>query len=201
MAITVPSRRTAWADWFDAGAIATAVPGGPVPPLLYGVSLTVWEAAPCDNAGWEALAQHYQFPEPPFCATPGKGLASGTVAIEPDGRVWIVSPTNRFGGYCHTFPKGKIEQGMPLSLKANALKETYEETGLQVELLSFLTDVTRTTSTTRYYLARRIAGSPADMGWESQAVHMATVESLRELLKNPNDRQVVAALYAVQRRL
>jgi hypothetical protein len=51
-----------------------------------------------------------------------------------------------------------------LSSRANAIKECFEESGLQVELTGFLCDSVRSTSVTRYYTARRLGGSPADMG-------------------------------------
>ena len=118
------------------------------------------------------------------------------VAVEPDGRVWVVAPTNAFGGYPATFPKGSVEPGM--SLQATALREAWEEAGLAVQLTSFLVDIKRSTSFTRYYLAKRIGGNPADMGWESQAVMLAPVAELSNLLTNKNDQPILEALTALQ---
>lgn len=183
--------------WFKPDACATAIPGGTIPEKLNNVPLCAWTDAPVDNDGWERLAQHCQVPEPPFHPATGKAAASGAVIIEPDGRIWIVSPTNRFDGNPHTFPKGKVDIDAPLSLKANALKEVYEESGLQIEIQGFLTDADRSTSRTRYYVGRRINGSPADMGWESQAVSLVPRTHLPDLLKNPGDQIVLAALAAL----
>ena len=47
---------------------------------------------------------------------------------------------------------------------------------------------------TRYYLAERIGGSPADMGWESQCVVLVPEGDLRSLDLAPADKQVVRAL-------
>ena len=123
---------------------------------------------------------------------PGLRAASGVVIEEPDGRVWLVSPTNAFGGYKNTFPKGKVDPG--LSLQANAIKEAYEESGLRVEITGYLVDVDKTTSTTRYYTARRVGGVPIDMGNESEAVVLVSKKDLIESLNQPVDHKVANAL-------
>jgi 8-oxo-dGTP pyrophosphatase MutT (NUDIX family)/DNA-binding transcriptional regulator YiaG len=143
-----------------------------------------------EPADWEQQARSMDFEEPPFDAE-GSEPAAGAVVVEPDGRLWLVSPTNEYGGYKSTFPKGKAH-GM--SLKATALKEVFEEAGLRVELFSHLVDVTKTTSRTRYYLARRTGGNPAAMCWEVQAVHLVPLETAKELLNQPVDHQVIDAL-------
>lgn len=128
---------------------------------------------------------------------PGKAAASGVVILEDDGRVWVVSPSNAFGGYTHTFPKGKLDRG--LSLRANALKEGFEESGLRVVLTDFLCDVQRSTSVTRYYTARRVGGHPASMGGETQAVHLVPHALLAQFVAHPNDKLVLQALQALMR--
>ena len=114
--------------------------------------------------------------------------------VEPDGRVWVVSPSNRFGGYANTFPKGKNDLAQALCLRANALKEVYEEAGLQVELTGYLCDCVRSTTITRYYLACRLGGNPADMCWETQAVHLVPLAQLAAFVSHPNDQSILAAL-------
>jgi 8-oxo-dGTP pyrophosphatase MutT (NUDIX family) len=81
-----------------------------------------------------------------------------------------------------------------LSLKANALKEVFEEAGLRVGLNAYLCDSERDTTVTRFYLARRLGGSPADMGWESQAVHLVPMGMLAAFASHPNDQSVINAL-------
>ena len=49
-------------------------------------------------------------------------------------------------------------------------------------------------SYTRYYRARRIGGSPASMGWESQAVHLVPKAQLAHYLTNKNDLPLLKAL-------
>jgi len=136
------------------------------------------------------LAAAMDVQEPPL-ESQGLEPAAGAVVVEPDGRAWIVAPTGAYLGTKATFPKGKAKG---LDLKATALKEVFEESGLRVELFQHLVDVTRTTSRTRYYLARRVGSDPADMGWESQAAILAPMEDLRNLLNRKTDHHVVDAL-------
>ncbi|QID17837.1 NUDIX hydrolase [Nitrogeniibacter mangrovi] len=186
-----PSQPTPPATWQDPAAIATVAPEGAMPDSINGIALRAWADAPTTADGWEQLAAATRFDEPDFNAK--KSPASGVVIVEPDGRIWIVSPSNQFGGYINTFPKGK-QGSEKLSLKATALKEAFEESGLQVELIAHLCDVERTTSTTRYYLARRIAGNPSEMGWESQAVHLVPRDHLAAFVSHTNDLAVLEAL-------
>jgi ADP-ribose pyrophosphatase YjhB (NUDIX family) len=129
--------------------------------------------------------------EPPFVLPPGLHAAAGAVVVEPDGRLWLVAPSNGFGGYSATFPKGRAEPG--LSLQATAIRETWEESGLHVALTAWLGDFRRTQTYTRFYVARRIGGHPGAMGWESQAVHLATPARARELLNRGTDHAVLDA--------
>ncbi|MCW3476753.1 NUDIX hydrolase [Limobrevibacterium gyesilva] len=133
----------------------------------------------------------------PPAPVPGKGrkLSAGAVVVEPDGRVWLVEPTNHFGGYVRTFPKGRVEHG--LSLRATAVREAFEETGLLVRLGRFLVDGVRTTTVTRYYLAERVGGTPVAMGWEAQAMWLAPCRRLAALAAAPADATILRALAAV----
>jgi 8-oxo-dGTP pyrophosphatase MutT (NUDIX family) len=134
------------------------------------------------------------FAEPNFQHITGKQAAAGAVIQEADGRVWIVSPTNAFGGYKNTFPKGRVGTGEEASLQYTAIKEVFEETGLLVVLTGFLVDVERSTTVTRYYWARRYAGTPAEMGWESQAVHLIPPQHLPAWLKHKYDQPILQAI-------
>jgi 8-oxo-dGTP pyrophosphatase MutT (NUDIX family) len=176
--------------WLDPTTLATFVPEGAFPGILNGIHLASWTNTPKSHAGWAKLAYGFDFPEPAFDP---KGLkaSAGAAVLESDGRVWLVAPSNAFGGYKATFPKGKTDGQ---ELRATAIKEVFEETGLQVELLAHLVDVRRSTSMARYYLARRVGGCPAAMGWESQAVHLAPLSDLKTLLHHPNDQPILEAL-------
>lgn len=104
----------------------------------------------------------------------------------------VIHPSNGFGGYRATLPKGRQEPG--LSLEQTAIKETFEESGLAIELTRWLVDVPRSASLTRYFLARRTGGSPAAMGWESQAVSLVPIKRLGEVLHHSNDQPIQEAL-------
>lgn len=168
-----------------------------MPAVLNGIEVGSW-TAPSDISGWGALADLKAggFSEPPMPHVHGRSAASGVVILEGDGRVWVISPSNAFGGYVNTYPKGKLEAG--LGLHANALKESYEETGLQVALTGFLCDSIRTTSVTRYYTARRLTGHPGQMGWETQAVHLVPRAQLAHFVSHPNDAAILQALQSLE---
>lgn len=185
-----PSVATPLATWEDSKALATVVPGGMMPARLNGTAFESW--APIHpREAWQALVGT-PVEEPPFVPAPHKDPSAGVVIVEPDGRIWVVSPSNGFGGYTTTFPKGRLDAG--ISMQATALKEAWEESGLLVRITRFLVDVDRSTTRTRYYLAERRAGTPADMGWESQAVHLVPMGKLAEAVAHPNDANILAAL-------
>jgi 8-oxo-dGTP pyrophosphatase MutT (NUDIX family) len=170
--------------WCDPAAMATVVPGGAMPEALNGV--------PVAPAALPILATGEPVDEPPYTLPAGMRAAAGAVICEDDGRVWLVAPTNGFGGYAATFPKGRVAPGG--ELQATAVREAFEESGLAVELLGFLADVPRTQTYTRYYVARRCGGNPALMGWETQAVHLVPPALLPEVAVHANDIAVIAAL-------
>ena len=178
--------------WADSKALACVVPDGSMPAAVNGIPISSWTQPPESMAEWEALAAQTTVAEPEFKVPAGYKKAAGVVIQEADGRIWVVAPSNAFGGYSATFPKGKVDKG--LSLQATALVEAFEESGLQVRLIRHLVDVKRSTSYTRYYLAERVGGNPADMGWESQGVMLVPVAKLNEVLNSPNDHPIVAAL-------
>ncbi|MFC5547068.1 NUDIX hydrolase [Massilia aerilata] len=180
-----PSSPTPSAHWAEPGALATAVPVCPMPGSLNGLALAPSPGAP--GAG-DAVD------EPPFRLPPGMKAAAGAVVIEDDGRVWLVSPTNAYGGYSTTFPKGRVDPGG--TLRHTAIREVYEESGLIVRLEAFLIDVARTQTYTRYYIAKRIGGCPSAMGWETQAVHLVPAARLEELAVHPNDTAIILAARA-----
>jgi len=193
--LTSPSTPTRLWTWQDAASTAVQIPDGPMPVELAGIGFDSWRGAPTNNAGWERLAAHNLIDEPPFNPPPAKKAAAGVVIMERDGRVWVVAPSNAFGNYPVTFPKGTRDAGM--SLQATAMREAFEEAGLRVELTTFLVDVDRSTSFTRYYLARRQGGNPANMGWESQAVMLTPVSQLAALLTNKNDTPIIHAIQTI----
>lgn len=187
-----PSTPTALWTWQDPESIAIVIPDGPMPSELAAIPFASWDDAPTDRAGWQRVAEQHPVEEPDFNLPKGKKAAAGVVIVEDDGRVWAVAPSNAYGGYQATFPKGTYSPGT--SLQAAAIREAYEEAGLRVQLTRFLVDVPRSTSYTRYYLARRISGHPGDMGWESQAVLLIPADRLPEILTHKNDAPIIKAV-------
>ncbi|MBB3219236.1 NUDIX domain-containing protein [Pseudoduganella umbonata] len=189
--IRMPSTPTPLAAWQEPARLATVTPGGELPGAIHGIPLAPWASAPDSAAGWADLADRALLDEPPFVLPAGMRAAAGAVIVEDDGRVWLVAPSNRFGGYTATFPKGRADSGD--SLHCTAIRETFEEAGLQVRLVAFLTDCRRTLTYTRYYIARRIGGTPAAMGWETQAVHLVPIGQLDRVATHHNDFPVIKA--------
>jgi hypothetical protein len=184
-----PSQPTGQKTWSDMYAVATFVPGGDCPDEINDIPLEPWIDHPEGDDWLYVEGQVDDLDEPTMHLPIGKEAASGVIVEEPDGRVWIVSPTNRFGGYKNTFPKGKADD--EINWQANAIKEAFEESGLQVRIIDLIGDVTRSTTVTRYYRAVRVGGMPTNMGWESQAVHLVPSEHLRTLLNSPYDQTLL----------
>jgi 8-oxo-dGTP pyrophosphatase MutT (NUDIX family) len=195
VAIHSPSQATPLPTWQDPDAMACVVPDGPMPDELQGVPVERWHAASATTQEWEDLAKLHWIDEPAFVVPAGLDrTAAGAVVREPDGRIWLVAPTNQFGGYQATFPKGTLDGK---SMQATALVEVFEETGLQIRLKRHLVDVPRTASYTRYYLAERLGGYPGDMCWEKQAVMLVPVNQLMNHLNSHHDWAIVDAIRAL----
>lgn len=193
---TSPSDKSTWAN---PKAAATFVPGGAVPKSLNGVPMKSWDA-PTTAEGWAKVdGQNHDIGEGPMPNHPDKRIGTGVIVVEPDGRVWITRPTNSFGGYVHTMPKGGVEPG--LSGQANAIKEAFEETGLKVKIKDVLGDFERDTSVARYYIAERVGGTPADMGWETQAMRLVPAGKIKTFLNRQVDKDIadVFAEYGARR--
>lgn len=190
--VHAPTPASAPSTWANAGKTATFVPGGKAPDSLNGTKLESWHDAPTDHAGWAKVegTNHELEADAPFTPHPHKYTAAGVVIEEPDGRVWLTKPTNHFGGYQHTFPKGGAEPG--LTLQQNAIKEAHEETGLKIKITGVLGDYERDTSKARIYTAQRVGGTPSDMGWETQAMRLVPREQLHEYLNKPVDKGIAS---------
>ncbi|AKJ28577.1 NUDIX hydrolase [Caldimonas brevitalea] len=186
-----PTRPSPSSHWKHANSTVTVTPGSKVPREHAGVPFKKWSHPPTSNPEWQALSDHMSAPfsEPKMKVASGRKPASGILIVEDDGRIWVTEPSNHFADTEHSLPKGKLEAD--LSLKANAMKEAYEETGLHVQITDMLGDYDRTTSTTRYYIGKRVGGSPSDMGWESQSMKLATLEDAQRLCNMGVDRRII----------
>lgn len=188
--INEPNTPTAPETWQDGAAIALWTPDSETPAELHGVAFAPWTDHPQTETGWDYVDGQMDDLDEPAMELHGKDPAAGVIVEEPDGRVWVVRPSNGFAGYRATFPKGHADEGM--SLQATAIKEAFEESGLQVAITGFIGDVERTQTVTRYYRARRVGGTPAAMGWETQGVALVPREQLHSYVNRPVDRTVAS---------
>jgi ADP-ribose pyrophosphatase YjhB (NUDIX family) len=187
--INAPTEPTDESSWRDPARIAVFVPDGAYPESLNGIPMRPWDP-PTTVEGWQSVAgQKEDLVEPERTERVRK---AGVVIAEPDGRYWIIETTNHFADGARTFPKGGADAG--LSLQATAIKEAYEETGLHVQIDAFLVDVnsrkTKSKVKTRYYLAHRIGGTPAAMGWEAQGVYLVPRALMGETVRTSRDKQI-----------
>lgn len=141
--------------------------------------------APAPHHFWEKV-QDKDVGEPP----PARRIDRvGVMIQEPDGRIWIVKPTNEFGNRTYTMPGGGVEPG--LTNQQNALKEVWEETGLQVEITGHLGDFedSNNRNNGRLYIGRRVGGAPWDAKIESHIIDGKTgkpaAESSEVVLTTP----------------
>jgi 8-oxo-dGTP pyrophosphatase MutT (NUDIX family) len=192
-----PSKATSMASWSQVNAVVTVTPRGQMPAELNGIRFDDWHDVPTSHKDWACVVGQCDFEEPAFRPPHGKMPAAGVVVEEADGRFWLVAPSNAFGGYLATFPKGRIDNIG--SRQASAIREAYEEAGLKVNITGFLADSNRTQSYTRYYLAQRVGGNPALMGWESQAVHLVPREALGDFLTHPNDLPLLQVILGLNK--
>lgn len=169
------------------GADSTVVfnAGEPLPvKTLNGIAFDRWE--PPED--WATVDGQIELDEPELVAPKGKDVSSGLLIREPDGRVWLMRPSGGFGGYEHTFPKGRQERG--LSLQANAIKEAFEETGLKAKITGLAGDHEGDLTVTRFYTAEREGGSPEDHGSESDGVVLAPAKRMGDFLNRDRDRKI-----------
>lgn len=158
---------------------------------LNGVKL----APPSDPEFWKTAGDSGRFKEPPFAAehsSPGFDTVKksfGCIVVEPDGRVWLIEPKGHFGGYEHTFPKGGKKSSE--SNQQAAMREVFEESGLQVKIQGHLGDYEKTSGVTRYYIAKRVGGSPSLMGHESGSVKLVPFDKAKSLLNKDIDKKIL----------
>lgn len=214
---------------------ASPQPGAPPAPLFTGVDTNGhhWVngkqvAKPPDETHWETgKAQpgslngvDFKSAPPKFWEkTPDKDIGEpaplkkidrvSVMIQEPDGRVWIVQPTNGYGQRKFTLAGGGVEAG--LSNQQNALKEVWEETGLHVEITGHLGDFEDSNNgkNGRLYVGKRVGGAPWDAkvesflrnnktgqpAAESEAVSLVTLEKAAQLLHRTDDLAQLMAVH------
>lgn len=179
--------------------------GKEAPGTLNGVDF-----APAPPKFWEKV-KDVDVGEPPPLS--GKKVDRvGILVQEPDGRIWIAQPTNSFGNRKYTLPGGHAEPG--LTDQQNALKEVWEETGIQAEITGYLGDFedSNNGNNGRLYIGKRIGGAPWDAkiephiisnktgkpAAESESVNLVTPEQAAKLLHRSDDLGQLIAVHPIK---
>lgn len=111
-----------------------------------------------------------------------KSLSAGLLLTFPDGRIVVVEPTEHFGGYSNTFPKGRVEKGY--SILDTALKETLEETGFQARLDGKWHGLYEGRATWVWmFSAEVIGGDPSQSDFETDYIHLVPRDQVLDRLK------------------
>lgn len=181
----------------DPEKVVTFVPGQPLPPGLY---KPVEGAVQATSDAEKTVYGKLKFEVNSELAKPmekvtGLKNSAGMIVLDDStqGQVWVYSPKNQFGGYKNTFPKGTLEgleKSTGLGIQEQAIREVFEETGLQAKPLFHLGDYTKTTSNTRYFVGVKTGGSPTMMGWEAEAVKLVPIDKLDDLLNVAVDKKI-----------
>lgn len=110
---------------------------------------------------------------PPFKAS------YGGVLVDAAGRVLLREPTNHYGGYTWTFPKGKAEPGE--TPEQTALREVREETGCEARILTLIPG---DSSRNHYFLMlEAIPGAALSAhDWETAQVRWVSPEEAKGLI-------------------
>lgn len=180
----------------DAEKTAEWVPGQITDGELNGIPFAPWK--PDDGYNWMTARGRAKIPGEqalPFIF----GSMAGAIAamLEDDGRVWMYQPVVA-GIAANALPFGTLESGM--DAQAIALREAWEATGLQAEIVSILGDYRKPNSVMRYYIARRIGGAPWLMGHEAQSVKLVPVDQLAAITDDEVDKAAALDLAATYRK-
>lgn len=113
--------------------------------------------------------------------------------------VALISHRNRGGGADWVIPKGHVEHGE--QLEVTAIREVYEETGLQAQIMekigeisySFKVGPKRIKKTVHHFLLRQTGGelnASGDPTGEVLAVRWFPLDQLEVILSHENERKV-----------
>lgn len=126
-----------------------------------------------------------------------------------DGRheVVLIRIRNLRGKEAWTLPKGTPEQGE--TPEETALREVVEETGIEVEIIEPLEDITywfvvadeqaRYRKTVHYFLMRAIGGDPSRHDNEVEEVRFVPVDEAIRHVTYPSDKKVLKHLAELSR--
>ncbi|MCC2683364.1 MAG: hypothetical protein K0R75_263 [Paenibacillaceae bacterium] len=111
-----------------------------------------------------------------------KDVAYGGIVFNEKGEVLLRSPTNHWGGYVWTFAKGG-QEAEDRSPEETALREVWEETGCESEIVAPIPGTfTSDTCTTFYYLMKP-TGHVTEHDDETEAVKWVHPDEAFELIQ------------------
>ena len=121
--------------------------------------------------------------------------SAGGVLLK-DGKVLLIRTRNLKGEEVWTFPKGLVEPGE--SPERAALREVFEETGYEAEILRplgqvtywFVRDGKRVKKTVDWFLMRPIR-RVKEPDWEVEGVAWVPLEEAAERLRYKSDRELL----------
>jgi 8-oxo-dGTP diphosphatase len=113
---------------------------------------------------------------------PVSEIAYGGIVFDAEGRVLLRKPSNGWGGYAWTFPKGAPDLEINTSPEQTALREVREETGVTCEVVSSLPGRYESdTCFTQYFLMRPLSQVP-EFDFETEEVRWVAVEEAVQLI-------------------
>jgi ADP-ribose pyrophosphatase YjhB (NUDIX family) len=190
--IMTPTLPTGPDTWHDPSAIAVFVPGGTCPVALCDITMQHATLPSLGHCLAGLVGDGTQDPEWAMPAgQPDLTRKAGAIVVEPDGRIWVIEPTNHYWGTVASFPKGTLDNETCPRLAA--LREVFEETGLVVQIGEHIADVQRDDAIVRLYHAKRVSGRSVDMGWESQSVLLVPPDQLAVVLAAAKESSFLAA--------
>jgi 8-oxo-dGTP diphosphatase len=109
-----------------------------------------------------------------------KNRSFGGVVINKRKEALLVEPRNHFDGYVWTFPKGRPDLGEKPD--AAALREVFEETGIEAEIINKLPGSFAGGTTDNIYYLMAPLSEKGEFGKETQAICWATKEEAEQLI-------------------
>jgi 8-oxo-dGTP pyrophosphatase MutT (NUDIX family) len=138
----------------------------------------------------------------PILRTARATSAGGVVYREQDGRIQIAL-AHRRQPVLWALPKGTPDSGE--TVEETAIRETLEETGLEVEIerplrsirYFFVRGTTRFNKTVHFFLMRAVGGSPDDHDAEFDEVRWLDLDEALAVMTHATERSVVEEAAAV----
>jgi 8-oxo-dGTP pyrophosphatase MutT (NUDIX family) len=122
---------------------------------------------------------------------PGKWASAGGVVLDRRGRIAVVRQRNRRGRWRWTLPKGRIDPGE--TTEAAALREVYEESGLQARIVRPLVRHDGRLHFT-YFFEMTLERNDAVYECETKEVRFVTLVEAAKLLRARRDLRVLRQL-------